>query len=82
MILVDVVFPELDKIIDFQFDENIRGWDIAEEIMGMAAKSCGRDFSPEKTTVLLYSVDRSRQLDMDRTLKENGIHAGERLLVL
>lgn len=80
MILVDVKFPELDKTIDFHLDENARGWDIAEEIATMAARSCGKQYSPSANAILLYSVDSQRPLDLNRTLRENGIRSGERLL--
>lgn len=82
MILVDVVFPELDRAIDFQLDEDARGWDIAEEIAVMAAGSCGRSFHAAESAVLLYSVDSHRRLDLNRSLRENGIRSGERLLFL
>ena len=39
MILVDVRFPELDRTIDFQLNEDVRGWEIADEIAAMAARS-------------------------------------------
>lgn len=80
MILVDVKFPELDRTIDFQLDEDARGWDIAEEIANMAARTCGRSYVHNSNCILLYSVDGQRQLDLNRTLRENGVRSGERLL--
>lgn len=82
MILVDVKFPELDRTIDFQLDENARGWDIAEEIATMAARSCARQFSAGDSAFLLYSADTRRALDLNRSLKENGVRSGERLLFI
>jgi len=80
MILVDVKFPELDKTIDFHLDEDALGWDIVEEIATMAARSCGREFSLSDNAVMLYSVDTQRALNLNRTLRENGVRSGERLL--
>ena len=80
MILVDVKFPELDKTIDFHLDENARGWDIVEELATMAARSSGKEYVPGANAVLLYSVDNQRPLDLNRSLRENGIRSGERLL--
>lgn len=80
MILVDVKFPELDRTIDFQLDETARGWDIAEEIANMAARTCGRQYVHNSNCILMYSVDNQRQLDLNRTLQENGVRSGERLL--
>lgn len=82
MILVDVTFPELDKTIDFQLEENACGWDIAEELATMAASSCGRRFEPEAVPVYLYSADRQKPLDLNKSLRENGILSGERLLFI
>lgn len=80
MILVDVKFPELDKTIDFHLDEDARCWDIVEEIATMAARSCGREFNLSDNAVMLYSVDSQRALNLNRTLRENGVRSGERLL--
>ena len=80
MILVDVKFPELDKTIDFHLDEDALGWDIVEEIATMAARSCGREFSLSDNAVMLYSVDTQRALNLNRTLRENGVRSGEWLL--
>lgn len=82
MILVDVKFPELDKTIDFHLDEDARGWDIVEEIGTMAARSCGRDFSLAESAVMLYSVDNQQALNLNRTLRENGVRSGDRLLFI
>ena len=80
MILVDVQFAELDRVIDFHLDETARGWDIVEESATMAARTWGRQYAPEANAVLLYSVDYQRPLDLNRSLQENGVRSGERLL--
>lgn len=80
MILVDVRFPELDRTIDFQLNEDVRGWEIAEEIATMAARSFGRGYVPNANAVALFSMDKWRQIDLNRTLRENGVRSGERLL--
>lgn len=80
MILVDVKFPELDMTIDFHLDEDARSWDIAEEIANMAARTCGRTYTHNSNCILLYSMDERRQLDLNKTLRENGVRSGERLL--
>ena len=82
MILVDVVFPELDQAIDFQLDETVQGWDIVEEIASIAAKFSSRSYEPGSTNALLYSVDKQRMLDLNRSLKSNGIRSGDKLLFI
>lgn len=82
MILVDVRFPELDRTIDFHLDENARGWDIVEEIATMSARSCGRQFDANTHAVFLYSMESQQPLDLNRSLHENGVHSGDRLLFI
>ncbi|MBQ6839674.1 MAG: hypothetical protein IJO45_03170 [Oscillospiraceae bacterium] len=82
MILVDVQFPELDRTIDFHLDENARCWEITEEIATMAARNCGWQYASGSNAVMLYSVDAQRPLDLNRSLRENGIRSGDRLLFI
>ncbi len=82
MILVDVIFPEFDKTIDFQLNEDVRVWDIADEIATMVATSMGRTYSSHQSAVRLYSADRQRLLDPNCSLRENGVRSGERLLFI
>lgn len=82
MILVDVLFPEMDKTIDFQLDEDAWGWDIVEEIATMAAQSSGRKYSSGAYPIALYLVDGSRGLDLNKSLRENGVRSGDRLLFI
>ena len=82
MILVDVKFPELDRVIDFQLDETARGWEIIEEIATMTARTCGRQYAAAANTILLYSMDTQQPLDLNKSLRENGIRSGERLLLI
>ena len=80
MILVDVQFPELGRIIDFHLDEDARGWDIVEELASMAASSCGKQYASGENVLALYCVDGQRPVDLDRSLRENGVRSGDRLL--
>lgn len=82
MILVDVICPELGKTVDFQLDENALGWDIAEEIAVMLGRSCSRSFTPGENMICLYTMERRYPLDLNRTLKENGVCSGEQLLFI
>lgn len=82
MILVDVRFPELGKTIDFHLDEDARGWDILEEIATMAARSCGRQYNAHEDAVFLYSLEKQIPLDLNRSLRENGVYSGDRLLLI
>ena len=82
VIIVDVVFPEMNCIIDFQLDEDAQCWDLAEEIATMAGRSQGRQFDVTENAVLLYSVASRQMLNLDCSLKENGVKSGDRLLLI
>lgn len=82
MILVDVVCPELNRIIDFLLDETARGWDIAEEIAAMAARSASRNFKVNEEEIMLYSMETCRRLDLNKSLQENDVRSGEKLLFI
>lgn len=82
MILVDVVCPELNRTIDFMLDETARGWEIAEEIATMAARNSGRSFQANEEEIMLYSMETKRKLDLNRSLVENNVRSGEKLLFI
>lgn len=82
VIIVDVVFPEINCIIDFQLDEDVPCWDLTEEIATMAGRSQGRQFDVAENAVLLYSVASRQMLNLDFSLKENGVKSGDRLLLI
>jgi hypothetical protein len=81
MILVDVTFPELEQTVDFQLDESVPCWDIAEDIADMAARHFGREYA-HSGQVLLYAVETASQLNLNLSLKENGVQSGNRLLLI
>ena len=82
MILVDVVFPELDRTIDFQLDERARTWEITEEIASMAAQYSGWSFAAEQSNLMLYKMETGCRLDPNRSLQSNGVMSGDQLLLI
>lgn len=81
MILVDITFPELNETIDFQLDENVSCWDVLEDVSDLVAKRYGRQYSRDGV-VLLYSAEQRTRLDLNQSLKANGVQSGDRLLLL
>lgn len=82
MILVDVFFPELEKAFDFQLDETVPAWDVMEEIASIVAQNNARHCSTKEHRMLLYCVETGRQINLNQTLAENGVCAGNRLLLI
>lgn len=80
--MVDVNFPELKRIIDFKVDDHIRGWEIADEIGTMAARNCGRSFDAASSVIQIYSVQTKRILNLDISLRDNGIRSGDQLIFI
>lgn len=82
MILVDVRFPELEETVDFLVEEDALGYDVMDEIANIAAQNSNRLCSPKTRRFLLYCVETSRQIDLNRTMRENGIQSGNTLLFI
>lgn len=80
MILVDVEVPAVDKIFDFQLDENVYVSDITEEIAEMIAAARQSTFQRNDSTMLLCSYENRRILSGNMTLAECGVRTGSRLL--
>ena len=80
MILVDVEVPAVDKIFDFQLDENAYVSDITEEIAEMIAAAGQSTFQKNDSTMLLCSYETRQIIAGNMTLAECGIRTGSRLL--
>lgn len=81
MIIVEVYSPAVDAGYDFQIDENILVKDAAASAAEMIARKNGSEGSSESDAAL-YDTMRQHELDRDRTLKENGVRSGMKLLLV
>lgn len=82
MILVDIYVPVLDETYDFHLDENTETGIIIEQVADMI---CQKEKCPLKGKVeelTLWKQDSGYKLSRCNTLKEAGIEAGERLLLV
>ncbi len=81
MILVDVQVPALDKTFDFVLNEELTVGELTEEIVQFITEHVKCVKEPEKA-VLLYAFYKECILDAALTLAEQGIKAGEKLILL
>ncbi|MBQ3281486.1 MAG: hypothetical protein IJH41_03660 [Eubacterium sp.] len=87
MIIVEVYSPSVDASYDFQIDENISAAEAAGAVSEMIARKNGSEASDDNAAgaygdAALYDTDSRRELDRLRTLKENGVTSGRRLLLV
>ena len=80
MILVDIQIPAVNRICDFELDEEIPVGEIIEKAAHLAAfaegmQVCGSD------KMYLYAVQRGSLLDKTLSLGQQGIQSGETLVL-
>ncbi|MCM1135541.1 MAG: hypothetical protein NC400_08195 [Clostridium sp.] len=81
MILVDIQVPLLDKIYDFELDEEEQTGKILEEILLLIEQKEG--FARRREGKLfLYALRQEGILASEETLKQQGVGDGDRLLLL
>ena len=81
MILVDIQVPILDKIYDFELDEDASADIVLEEILELIARKegTGRD---DTGKMYLYVPGQEGILTGNETLKQQGIGDGARLILI
>ena len=82
MILVDIYVPVMDETYDFYLDENI---EIGFLIQQAADMVCQKEQCPVKGDIwnlTLWNPDTRSRLARGRTLKEAGVAAGDRLMLV
>lgn len=85
MILVDVTMPIIEKTYDFSLDENTSTAIIIDEIVEIIMQKEGYAFSQKSGDVLsfcLYDYNTQRALELNKSLSENNISNGSRLLLV
>ena len=73
MILVDVQFPELDRTIDFQLDENAIGWNVA--FTGLSTDGL---YNGTSVTLTKESSDSTSAVRQGTAYKKNGTVYGDK----
>lgn len=80
MIIVDIFVPALDKTYDFKLDESEYLYVLAEEMAEMISRKEQNYIEGDIKKVVLCEQSTRRVLPLDKTLKELGIHTGDRLI--
>lgn len=81
MILVDIQVPVLDKVYDFELDEETKVELLIEDILELIAEQ-ERLTCRNKGDMYLYALGQERVLEAGKSLKQQGICAGNRLILL
>lgn len=81
MILVDIQVPVLDKVYDFELDEETKVELLIEDILELIAEQ-ERLTCRNKGDMYLYALGQERVLEAGKSLKQQGVCAGNRLILL
>ncbi len=81
MILVDIQVPMLDRVYDFELDEELKAGDLLEDILMLVIKEekCSQSKS---AGMALYAVRQERLLNQEKTLQYQGVRDGDRLILI
>lgn len=82
MILVDVYVPCIDRTYDFMLDENASPAAVVIEVSEMVAKKTGSRMPERFSDFVLYHADREVPVTQDKSLYENGVRDGDRLILV
>ncbi len=81
MILVDLYVPLLDKVYDFELEEDKQTGALLDDILYLITQKEGLHGEKE-SGIRLYAFSLERFLDEDKTLGQQGVDNGERLILV
>lgn len=76
---MDIQVPALDRVYDFELDEESQVWVLAEEIAALISKW---EKLGEGGAMDLYGVRQEALLRQDETLRQQGVGDGDRLILI
>ena len=82
MILVDIEVPSVNTIYDFQLSETVPVGIVIDEIAEMVGQKEQCTIVGEIEGLELADIKKSRFLNKELSLNDNGIHTGDRLLLV
>jgi len=80
MIMVDIYIPEIGQVYDFEMDEEKTVGTVQKEIMELIAEKEKMSL-PKDASMTLYALQNAEILCNHRTLKEQGIQSGDKLIL-
>lgn len=81
MILVDIQVPAVDRIYDFELDEEMPAGELIKEVIKIITQKEKMDYD-EDDKMYLYAMQHESILKDDCSLKNQGIVSGERLILM
>lgn len=81
MILVDIEVPAIEKVFNFELDEDAVLGEMMASILSLIAEQEGLK-GMESEKMLLYSCRHEKILNAAGSLKEQGIWTGQRLMLI
>lgn len=81
MILVDLQVPVFDRVYDFELDEQLKVEELLKDIVILVGREEACSQSREDG-MAIYAVRQERILDPLRTLQQQGVQDGDRLILI
>ncbi|MGN0377372.1 MAG: EsaB/YukD family protein [Suilimivivens sp.] len=81
MIFLDVQVPLINKIYDFELDEEMPVSELVQKVTGIIAEKEEMEYEPQ-TKMYLYAMGNETILNESYSLKQQGIRGGERLVLI
>lgn len=82
MIIVDVYVPALDRVYNFNLDEDSRISVLVEEISELICRKERSELDGEKERFIMGSIDKKINLNPHHSLREYSIKNGEKLILV
>lgn len=80
LILVDIQIPMLDKVLDFELDEESETGKLIEDISVLIAQQ-EHLICKNVENMCLYVLGQEEILEKGKSLKQQGVRAGDRLIL-
>ncbi len=82
MITVDVYIPAMDRVYNFNLDEDSKIRVLIEEISELICKKEHSSLEGEKERFVMGSMDRKINFRTDSSLREYSVKNGEKLILV
>lgn len=82
MISIEVTFPALKRVYEFTVSEDEKISILKEELIDIIAQTERIDYPKDKDNFVLCCVDNESMLSPDASLRDYGVHNGDRFILL
>ena len=80
--MIEIYAGAVDESFDFQVDENMSTDDAIRSACEMIAKKCNVDTGDAASVSALYDPAAGAELDKSKSLKDNNVTNGKRLILV